>query len=298
MFTVILEGPDGAGKTTLAQELAKSKYQLKYRHLGPPLFPNQPRLQEYLRELREHPHSVVFDRLHLGERVYGPIVREHDGLGDVGQRMLERVLLGRGAVCVMCLPPIETVVENWARRAGTEYVRSREQIIAVYHRYCRIKTDVPTILFDYTRHSIRDTIEKIWWEINTWKNYGPGIGAWRPYTSTLLVGDQVNPKATIDGYPFVAESGSSVYITEQLQAAGVPENKLYWVNAKGLDGSETSGDFIFDLNPRRVVALGGNAAKWCSRHGFPHQKVSHPAFWKRFHANEPYQELIDALAGN
>ena len=62
---IIIEGPDGSGKTTLAHALA-TRCGLLYRHMGPPE-PGMDHVEWYL----ERVGPYVWDRFHLGEETYG-----------------------------------------------------------------------------------------------------------------------------------------------------------------------------------------------------------------------------------
>ena len=66
---IIIEGIDGTGKTTLAEELTKlgyEKYHLSYEEKSE---------EGYLRILQKDTHSLVLDRSFISELVYGPILR-------------------------------------------------------------------------------------------------------------------------------------------------------------------------------------------------------------------------------
>lgn len=62
---IIIEGPDGSGKTTLAMQMAK-RANLEYRHMGPPE-EGMDHVQWYLDRVGPY----VWDRFHLGEETYG-----------------------------------------------------------------------------------------------------------------------------------------------------------------------------------------------------------------------------------
>jgi hypothetical protein len=79
-------------------------------------------------------------------------------------------------------------------------------------------------------------------------------------------------------------------LAEQLDAWDVGEDELYWVNSAGL-----GVNWLDEPDrPRRMVALGVHAEKWCQHAGVKHEVVPHPQYWKRFHYDEPYP-LQEAL---
>lgn len=70
---VVVEGPDGAGKTTLSFELLKEFESLEYHrnHLGP-----EQKLDSWWIEILNDPcRHVIVDRFFYSELVYGPILR-------------------------------------------------------------------------------------------------------------------------------------------------------------------------------------------------------------------------------
>ena len=293
---IILEGPDGAGKTTLAQTLNKAGYG-PIVHLGPP-DKFTPPLEEYLNALHRYKNVAIFDRLHLGERIYGKILRKNDRLGIAGQRMLERVMLSMDVRVILCLPPWEVAHDNWIKRAreGKELTVDPVQYAEIYHGYAAMyhETALPTWQYDYTQTTAIDTLIDML-EQPVRANAGPGIGNFRR-GSTLIVGDQVNPRVALYDYPFVASGkGASSFITEQLEVCGVGEECLYWINAYDSNGYRTDGSFIERLSPRRIVALGARAGRWCRDLEVEHRQIPHPAFWRRFHFNEEYTALHDAV---
>lgn len=133
-------------------------------------------------------------------------------------------------------------------------------------------------------------------------NPGAGTGSWRP-AGAILVGDRPNPRSLrarskLDqhaSWPFVSQvpGGCSSWLSEQLEALGVPETMLYWVNAYRADGTSTGhlGELHRKLCPQLVVALGKAAAEALDRDGVAYEQVHHPQHWKRFHHGERYRLL-------
>lgn len=282
-MVTILEGPDGGGKSTLARSLASKRGVTVHFGLLDNLFENYLQVTRFI-------DPVLCDRLHLSEQAYGPSVRGKDALPASQRRMLERVLLSKQAVVILCLPPVEVCLKAFNSRPETEYLQKEELLRAVYARYdTQLTTDLPTVSYDYTSNKVAELLEKV--ELaRSPLNLGPGVGQFSQ-RSTLLVGDQLNQ----GDFPFVSLTGCSPWLADQLESAGVGEDQLYWVNAKTAADQPTDPDFIDKLQPAKVIALGEVAAGWCRDAGVVHVQVPHPQFWKRFHHRRPYP-LLKELA--
>ena len=74
---IILEGPDGAGKTTVISELIK-RVPFSMKHHIAPVDAEQARIEtcKMLVDLNK-PDGIIFDRCFLSEAIYGPIFRNH-----------------------------------------------------------------------------------------------------------------------------------------------------------------------------------------------------------------------------
>jgi len=291
MKLIILEGPDGAGKTTLARRSAH----MEYIHFGPPPKGKLGAWHQYhalLEDLWDNPRigGVVVDRFIHGEKIYGKLLRGGTDLTWAHIRMLERVLMGMDAQLVICLPPWGTVLRNWTM-SKDELLTSSRDLYDTYDFYLKLLGDscrmLPRSMFDYTSMTFPEGSG------SQLTNTGPGIGMFAP-GNTLLVGDEVNKKAGKDGWPFVAPGGSSLWLATLLENAKIPEHGLYWINAK-TDGQETGGSFLDALAPGKVIAMGLKASQWCNRHVQGRfYTISHPQYHKRFRHSEPYP-LIDLL---
>lgn len=117
----ILEGPDGAGKSTLANWLIHRARDGILFHQGP--WPaGVDIVADVFQKLQRassprYPSTVVFDRLHHGELVYGPVFRDHSRITMGDARSLDRLAREVGAFRILCLPPWEVVVRNFRRSA-------------------------------------------------------------------------------------------------------------------------------------------------------------------------------------
>lgn len=138
---IVLEGPDGAGKTYLARWLCEI-YDAAYLHEGPPP-KDVPALEHYSLALanavslafsgRRH---VVMDRWAYGERIYGPLHRGVDGLGSEGWALCASTLRRMSAIKILCLPPLNVCRMAWAS-GREEMIQDPVVFEATYRAYAR-----------------------------------------------------------------------------------------------------------------------------------------------------------------
>lgn len=170
MSLVILEGPDGGGKTTLANELLKATIgaaTLK-RH-GP--YPGESRIaKHYLASVMDaviHPAKlVIMDRAWHSEPIYGAAWRNGENrLSAMDVVALESAAKIAGGVLVICLPPYDVCLTAWKTRMGKEYLKKEEALKYVWHAYHRgldrWRQALPIVAYDYTRDDLAATLEEI-----------------------------------------------------------------------------------------------------------------------------------------
>ena len=116
---IVLEGPDGGGKTTLA-ELIHAAVGEDYQYLHDAYSPDQFQQDTELLVEAVRGHlaglTVVLDRHWVGDNVYGAVFR---GRGGLWVRRCDSVLQRYGACYVLCCPPVDAL--------EAEFQRLREQ---------------------------------------------------------------------------------------------------------------------------------------------------------------------------
>lgn len=155
MPVILCEGPDGAGKSTLARQCF-SDYE--YIHNG--VFPTPiDAYNAYVEQIsRMTPESKVFiDRQHISERIYG-MVYHGVNMDDDQYYHIDSMLADIGAVVVLCLPKYETALGNWSSRLEDELINDVDAFHRIYQQYeammfssrfSRWLTKLPVILYDY-----------------------------------------------------------------------------------------------------------------------------------------------------
>ena len=106
---IILEGPDGGGKTTLAETLRAQLQSNGMTHVikhGPYKgVQSEDLCKIFFRSMSQaltYDDHVIMDRSWLSEPIYGNVYRKGENRVDMPRRrMLERVALSRGAVVVL-----------------------------------------------------------------------------------------------------------------------------------------------------------------------------------------------------
>lgn len=285
---VLLDGPDGAGKSTLAGQLQDAMPGAAYMHHGPYKGASGAELASALMvSMRPSFAGVdtVVDRCWLSEPVYAAVYRKQPSrLSPSHVRMLERAALTQAGVIVMCLPPFEVCVRAFTS-GRDEMMSDLEDLRRVYERYALgPETDLPVVKYDFTTDSVDDLIAKI-----------DALDYPRP--KAVLIGDRPSLRThaqRVYHVPFVTFSGRgcSDWLADQLDTAGIRERDLDWYNA--YDSENTPLDPGVLVEGAVVVAMGRSAEQWCVDHGISHRFCPHPNSHKRFHHHKPYI-LVDIL---
>lgn len=257
---VVLEGPDGSGKTTLARRLA-AKHDLEYVHVGPPtpeqLADDDSLLRHYARLVEtRRTRNVVFDRLALGERVYGPIFRGRDGLGPHGWRVFRRLLSGVRAIQVLCLPRFEACKGAWS--SGREEMLKREdQFAASYWSYSSMRGEAD-LVHDWEREGSDAEVSMAISGSDLVMPLPPGaVGS--PTPSLLIVGE----KDDASGLPFFSTGGEAAWLSRALDAAGWCEHEVAFINAYDRHGQQR----VLPWQQAQTAALGTEARLACCAQG-------------------------------
>lgn len=127
---IIVEGPDGAGKTTLAKKIVAATGAW-YRHASKPV--RHPMI-EYTYPVEDalggNSAGLVCDRWHLGEMIYGPLYRGKAGLTETQFAAVEEYLTERGAVVVLCTGTTRQLVQRLQDRGEEVHPTFRQEIRA------------------------------------------------------------------------------------------------------------------------------------------------------------------------
>jgi thymidylate kinase len=167
----IFEGPDGAGKTTLAKAYAQQSGST-YTHMGPYKGASADKFLQACEEVSCFGQKMVLDRWAPSEVIYGHTFRPDDpnrvSLED--QAMLENLTREHGVrtVLVLCLPNHQTCLDNFRRRAadGKEMLETEKQFNEVYNGYKYLAlferlTSFSVIHYDYEVHQVKDIFKLI-----------------------------------------------------------------------------------------------------------------------------------------
>lgn len=148
---IIISGPDFSGKSTLANDLMQKYRNHVYIHCA--VTPNilslhTNAIRSALKLSRDF--TVIIDRLHYSELVYGPIFR--NGVSYDVKKFDEYYTSSSfsniGIYKILCLPPKEIVLEGFKKRAaqGGEMFDTVEK---VYDEYA--KNPLGWTIYDWTK---------------------------------------------------------------------------------------------------------------------------------------------------
>ncbi|KKN13153.1 hypothetical protein LCGC14_1009220 [marine sediment metagenome] len=279
----ILEGPDGGGKTRLAYRLC-DRYGFRYHHEGPP---HQPDMFRYYAETLERMvysrTNWVLDRFHLGELVYGEVVRGKSQIGTEGVRLLNRLIRHADVRVVIVLPDPITCEKNFQKELdeGRGYLKTRRQFTRVYNFYHDLWRQS---CGHYLRFNYRNRLHNLDHLVTPYRHtpFRGMVGSRR--AKFIIMGEQVNHEKISVDLPFFNLENSSHSLNRALWAAGYLEEEMAFVNAYRGTKPKNLRRLIRESQPKaeRIIALDGRAQYVLATQGVPHYRVAHPQFIKRF----------------
>jgi thymidylate kinase len=165
---VIVEGPDGAGKTVLVGQLVKTFPRLKMavdvwetkgekdKHKEERRI-STVRMRTYtaIGEAFRGTKPLIHDRLIYSELVYGQLLRGHIKFHPMEVEFMHMALVTLQCPVIMCLPPF-SVVEHNVHNTEDHLDGVNEQIEAIYGGYLNYAADLSHseanfLGYDYTR---------------------------------------------------------------------------------------------------------------------------------------------------
>lgn len=160
---IIIEGPDGSGKTTTIEKLGFTRLHTKSMKggvggstpngwAGPGILSP---VAAYARRVREVQQMVgvkiAFDRFHLSEQVYGPILRNEQLIDEMEMTIITHMLRDKQIPVILCLPPFDVTLANVMKenRERPEY-QTEAFLRHAYERFQRVACWA-THVYDYTK---------------------------------------------------------------------------------------------------------------------------------------------------
>jgi len=157
---IILEGPDGAGKTTLVKHLQEDfglAVGLRGTEDRTKLY--EVTVSDTFRAIRGAfefgSPPLLWDRLYYSELVYYRYTTGKCAFNHAQQKLIRHVIQAIGCPVILCLPPLEVVVNCVLEDDRDEMEGVKTNIHAIYHAYEHMDLGnvlpVQTLVYDYTK---------------------------------------------------------------------------------------------------------------------------------------------------
>jgi thymidylate kinase len=283
---IILEGPDGAGKTTLAREIAaiiSEHAEVDVLRAGPltehPLDAYEVPLANYRPGMRH----VVCDRWHLGEAIYPAILNRKTVWDGAIAEHIHLFLKSRGA-CVVVINPKVSELKTRVKIRGDDLIQV-EHLDYISSRYNKLPARHITMRYDAQRlaspREIVNTARALHLDASILNPFETYVGSTNP--GVLLFGDEraAAARRKQPDLPAFAPYGAT---SGHFLLHHIRRNHL--LSDVGIaNACDTDDPYALwrALNRPAVVTLGRRAHERLTRLGMHHGAVPHPQFIRRFY---------------
>lgn len=141
MSVIIVEGPDGAGKSRLVERMAtlpgnRPHDEFVTHHHGAYLGETSI-AKHYLASLHAgFVSNVVMDRSWLSEPIYGAVMRGGvNRISDDELSTLEEAAINSKAIVILCMPSFGSCLNAWRSRRESEYPSEEGKLFEIYELY-------------------------------------------------------------------------------------------------------------------------------------------------------------------
>lgn len=165
---IIVDGPDGSGKTTVIEKLGYERKVLRSLRDGVGATnnkgwarPGEPVVEAYRRQLtlalateKATGARIAFDRFHLSEYVYGPILRNEQLITAGVLIEINKMLRDLKVPVILCLPPFKVTLANVGLPGRERPAFQTEGFLHMAHQGFYRASPWATTVFDYTREPL------------------------------------------------------------------------------------------------------------------------------------------------
>lgn len=148
---IIVEGPDGGGKSTLAQTISRQTgYTIEHRSKPQTEEEKALMMGEYV-QLAKSGRNVILDRCWYSEMVYGKVMRDQSYIDYPQMYELERLLAKNGALIIYCTGPKAALWKRCTSR-GEDYITCRDDFTAIceeYDKLMEVPHYIPVVKYEY-----------------------------------------------------------------------------------------------------------------------------------------------------
>lgn len=142
---IILEGPEGAGKSTLAKQLSKQTgFEIVHRSKPKDEEEKKQMLQHYIDAIKQN-KNMIWDRCWYSEMVYGPIMRDAAFITTQQMYELETLLAKTGALIIYCTD-VPHLLWKRATERGEDYITDFGTLQAICTAYDAVMFNIPHIV--------------------------------------------------------------------------------------------------------------------------------------------------------
>ena len=142
---IILEGPDGAGKTTLANKLRQQTGFMILHRSQPKTEEDKRRMMDEYVQVLKSGKSCILDRCCYSEMVYGPVMRDDSVISYPQMYVLEQILAKHGGLVIHCTGSLQDLWKRCTTR-GEDYIVDKETFTKIYNGYNVLMSQVPHLI--------------------------------------------------------------------------------------------------------------------------------------------------------
>lgn len=290
---IIIEGPDCAGKTTLAkaihdhiQENSLTSGHIIMRHAKPP---KAHPLDEYVTPLTDYRPGlgdhVILDRWHWGEAIYPQLLHRDTVMDRAVFIYIEKFLRARGALVVTMNPSVSALRERMANRGDDSISPMHLTTLHMRYKLLQGKTKLHTI------DGIASTPQQIVFAARGAERAMTDLSKFVTYVGprwprALLLGEMRSNRDRLLVPAFMPfKNTSGYYLMDAIQSL----DKDYGI-ANACDTDDVD-ELWSELGHPHVVTLGRAAH---NKVKMLHAQVPHPQYVRRFYHREgaAYGEII------
>ncbi len=294
---VVVEGPDGSGKTTLIKAI-RNRFYWPVVHV---VQPGKPDIKQMLKLLECSP--IVFDRFHWSPVAYGVALREGPELSPYDLWALEGLLMNKGYATVLCLSDMDTMLANNRKEeqlwSEVREEKTKQRLVDQYS-LLYLTRELPGMIYDYGTTEVAKPLDFV--AISS-VDQGPSGVLGNTTPQIWLVGDERADKGAQGiTIPFYDTGISNKLVSGTLLYEALRANGYTW--ERGVALSNSAGKNLRAVysqlgEPATVVALGRVAQVRLKKAGIAHSDIVHPQWWRRFMHHNPkgYTKLIQRAIG-